>query len=71
MEYHFAAVDACAGTDVDDMVGGEHGVLVMFDNDDAVADVAQFLEGVDKFPVVALVQSDAGFVEDIKNACEL
>ena len=57
-----------AGTDVDDPVGGAHRLLVMLDDDEGVADVAQPLQGVDQPRVVALVQTDARFVEDIEHA---
>jgi len=37
---NFAAANAGAGAEVDDLVGGAHGVFVMFDDDDRVALVA-------------------------------
>ena len=55
----------------DEVVGVEHGVLVVFHHDDRVADVAQLLERLDEALVVALVQADAGLVEDIEDACQL
>jgi len=43
----------------------------MFYDDDGVAQVAQFLEGVDEALVVALVESDAGFVQDVEDVDQL
>ena len=57
-----------AGADVEDVVGGADRVLVVLDDDDAVAQVAQAAQGGDEPVVVALVQADAGFVEHVEHA---
>ena len=63
-----AAVLAGAGAHVDDVVGRAHGLLVVLDDDHRVAQVAQAQQRVDEAPVVALVQADAGLVEDVEHA---
>ena len=63
-----SAVGAGAGTYVHDIVSGTHGILVVFDHDHGVPQVAQIFEGVQKFVIVPLVQADAGFVQDIAHA---
>ena len=65
-----AAVLAGARAHVDDVVGRAHRLLVVLDDDDGVAEVAQAQERVDEAPVVALVQTDAGLVEDVEHADE-
>ena len=50
---------------VNDMVGGAHHVLVVLHHQDAVADIAQVLQGVNEAVVVALMQANTGFVQDI------
>ncbi len=65
-----AAMDAGARAHVDDMVGAADRVLVMLDDDDGVAEIAQALEGDEQHVVVALVEADAGLVEDIEHARE-
>ena len=45
-----------------------HGLLVVLDDDDGVAQVAQAQQRVDEAAVVALVQADAGLVEDVEHA---
>ncbi len=65
-----AAVDAGAGAEVHDVVRGAQGLLVVLDDDQGVADVAQVDEGVDKFLVVPLVQADRGLVEDVEDPDE-
>ena len=63
-----AAVDARAGADVDDVVRRAHRVLVVLDDNERVAEVAQALERCKEFVIVALVQSDGRLVEDIEHA---
>src|SRR3546814_16477367 len=53
---------------VDDIVGGADRILVMFHDDDGVAEVAQALERDEQAVIVALVQADGGFVEDVEDA---
>ena len=66
-----AAGDARARAEVDDMVGRANGVFVVFDDDDGVPDVAHSLEGREQALVVALVQPDRRFVEDVDDAGQL
>ena len=65
-----AAVDAGAGADVDDVIGGQDRVLVVLDDDDGVADVAQVLERAEQAVVVALMQPDRRLVEHVEHARE-
>lgn len=66
----FAAMATGARSDIDDVVAGEHGVFVMFDDDDGIFEVAEVFESVDEFVVVALVEADGGFVENVEDALE-
>ena len=63
-----AAVLAGAGADVDDPVGGADGVLVVLDDDQGVAEVAQAHQRLDEPVVVALVQADRRLVEHVEHA---
>lgn len=65
-----AAVLAGAGADVDDPVGDLDGVLVVLDDDERVAHVAQPDQGLDQPVVVALVQADGRLVQDVQDADE-
>ena len=65
---HFPAALARAGPHVDHEVGAADGVLVVLDHDDGVAEIAQVLQRGDKPLVVALMQADRRFVQDIKHA---
>ena len=64
------AVRASARTDVDDVVGRVHRVLIMFDDNQRIAEVAQVLERREQAVVVALVQADARLVEDVEDALQ-
>ena len=63
-------MDAGAGADVDDVVGGQDRVLVVLDDDHRVAEVAQAAQRHEQALVVALVQADRGLVEDVEHAGE-
>ena len=64
----FAAVNAGAGSDIDDIIRGENRVLVVLDDDDAVAEIAQPPQRVEQTVIVALMQPDRRFVQHIENA---
>lgn len=68
--HDLAAVLARAGADVHDPVGDLDGVLVVLDDDERVAHVAQPHEGLDQPVVVALVQPDGRLVQDVEHADE-
>ena len=53
---------------LDDVIGGANRVLVVLDDDDGVADVAQALERRDHLDVVLRVQADARLVEHVEHA---
>jgi len=65
--YNFPTGPPCAGTEVHDPVRRAHGPLVMLDDDDRVTQIAQPSERLQEPVVVALVQADAGFVQDIQD----
>ena len=63
-----AAVLAGPRADVDHPVGGADGVLVVLDDDQRVAEVAQPGQGLDQPVVVALVQPDRRLVQHVEHA---
>ena len=66
--HDIAAAHAGAGTEIDDVIGRPHRVFVVLDDDDRVAHVAQLRERVEQLFVVARMQADRRFVEDIEHA---
>ena len=63
-----AAMDTRAGAHIDDVIGGADRVLVMLDDEDGVAEIAQAAQRGEQHVVVALMQADAGLVEDVEDA---
>ncbi len=63
-----AAMRAGARTDVEHMVGETNGILVMFDHDHGIAEVAEPLQRIEQPRVVALMQADRGLVKHIEHA---
>ncbi len=65
-----APVDARAGAEIDHVIGGADRILVMLDHDHRVAEIAQALQCFQQPVVVALVEADAGLVEDVEHAAQ-
>ena len=65
-----AAADAGAGAEVHEVVRGPHRLLVVLDDEDGVAHVAEPFEARQQAGVVARVQADARLVEDVQHADE-
>ena len=55
-------------TDVHDEIRGSHRLLIVLDDDQRVAEIAQSFQRVQQLCVVALMQPDRRLVEDIQNA---
>ena len=70
LRHDMAAMNAGAGADVEHPVGGADGVLVVFDHDHGVAEVAQAFQRFQEPRIVALVQPDRGLVEHVEHAGE-
>ena len=63
-------MDARAGANVDEIVRRAHGVLVVFDDDECVAQVAQLAQRGQQLFIVALVQTDGRLIQNIQHAHE-
>ena len=61
---------AGARAQIDDIVGGEDGFLVVFDDDDGVANIPQVNQRAEQALVVALVQANRRLIEDVHDADE-
>ena len=64
------AVDARAWPHIDHIVGSANRVLIVFNDDNGVADIAQALECLNQPLVVALVKTNRRLVQNIENAHE-
>ena len=65
-----AAARAGAGAEIEDVIGGADGVLVVLDDDHGIAEIAQPAQRADEPVVVALMQTDARLVEHVEAARE-
>ena len=65
---HLAAVLAGTESDVDHPIRPLDGFLVVFDDNQRVAEVAQMVQRLDETRVVTLVQSDRWLVEHVHDA---
>ena len=67
---HLAAVLSGAGSEIDEVIGGTDGFLVVLHDEHGIAHVAQSRERGEQSRVVALVQPDARLVENVEHANE-
>jgi len=65
-----SAADAGAGAEVHDVIGGVHGFVIVLDDDDGVALIAQVLQRAEQHLVVARMQADRRLVQDVDHADE-
>ena len=56
------------GADIDDVIRLQDRILIMLDDDDGIAQIAQALERPEQALVVTLVQADRGLVEHVEHA---
>ena len=67
LRHHIAAVNACTGTDVDEVVCLDHHLFIVLDDNDRVACIPQRLQALDEALVVSLVQAYAWLVQDVQH----
>ncbi len=68
---YLAAVHAGTGSEVHDVVGPAHRLVVVLDDDERVALAAQGFERVEQTVVVARVQPDGGFIQHVEHAAQV
>ena len=61
---------ACAGAEIENVVGVPDGLFVVLDDKNGVAQVAQFFESLDEAVIVALMEADGGLIENIEDTAE-
>ena len=66
-----AAVFAGAGPEIENVIGGQHGVGIVLDDEDRVAQIAQALQDFDQPMRVARMQSDRRLVEHVQRAHQM
>src|SRR5579883_3488857 len=66
-----AAEAAGAGAEVDHVIGALDGFGVVLHDEHGVAHIAQVGEGFEQAAVIARVQADRGFIQDVEHAAQL
>jgi len=65
---HPATILAGSGAEIDQIIGCQYGLAVVFDHDHRVAQISQPLQGIEKPAVVTHVQPDAGLIQHIEHS---
>ena len=71
LEHHFPTLSSGAGTDVHHIIGGHHHVFVVLHHNHRVAGVAELFERANQSHIVALMETNRGFVENIEHIDQL
>src|SRR5262249_29216344 len=64
-------VNARAWAEIDDVVGAPHRFLVVLHHDQRIPFFAKRAQGVEEAQIIARVQSNRWFIEDIKHASKI
>jgi hypothetical protein len=64
----FSAEDASTRADIDNVIGGTNGIVIVFDQQNGVSKISQFTENREEPCVVSRMKADAWFVENVENA---
>src|SRR3989440_12804727 len=68
--HDFATMFPGSRTNIDDVVGRPHRVLVVLDNEQRITQVAQAYQGLNQTCIVTLVKSDTWLITDIEHPHE-
>ena len=68
--HNLAATRPCARTKIKNVVGSPNRFFIVLDHDDGIPKIAQSSKRSEQARVVALMQTDAGFIENVKNASQ-
>ena len=67
---HVSAVHARAGAHVDHIVGSTNRILIMLDDNNGIADIAQALKCLNQALVIALMEADRWLVQNVQDTHE-
>ena len=67
---HVSAVNARTGAHIDHVVGSANRILIVLDDDNGIADIAQALKCLDQAFVVALMKTNRRLIQNVQNAHE-
>ena len=64
---NFAPVDTGSWAEIDDVIGGTHGVLVVLDHEERVPAISKISQDAKEFLIIPRMKTDGGFIEDVEN----
>src|SRR5207249_1101478 len=67
----FAAMDSSARAEINNVIGAPHRFLVVLDDDERVSLFAQGREGIEQSQIVARMQANGRFVQNIKDTAQI
>src|SRR6478736_1769438 len=68
---HFAAVHACARSEIDDVISVSHRLFIMLNDDERISFFAQRAQGLEQPDVVTRMQPYGRLVEHVKHAAQI
>ena len=69
--HHFAAVDSRARPKIDNVIGVPHCFFVVLDHDQRITFVSQSGECFEQSQIVAWMQTNSGFIQNVKHATQI
>src|SRR5205823_11086098 len=67
---NLASTRACARTEINNVVGSPNRLFIVLDHDDRIDKITQLSQCSEQTYVVALMQTNAWFIENVENACQ-
>src|SRR4029453_17068599 len=68
---HFAAVHACARSEIDDVISVSHGLFIVLNDDERISFLAQRAQGLEQPDVVTRMQSYGRLIEHVKHTAQI
>ena len=68
LSHQFSAVDSRSRTDINNVVCGVHGILIVLHHYKGVSYISQMAQSLQQFFVILLMETDAGFVKYIQHS---
>ena len=68
---HLAAVQACARSEIDDVIGVSHRLFIMLNDDERISLFAQRTQGFEQSDVVTRMQSYGRLIEHVKHTAQI
>ena len=68
--HNFPAKAPRAGAHINQIIGGAHGVFVVFHHQNGVAQIPQIAQGFQQTVIIPLMQPNGGFIQNIQNPAQ-